>query len=444
MHVNYRKSGNGLPILGLALMLVASQVSAQENWPQWRGPDGNGVSAATGLPETWSDTENIVWKTPLPSWSGATPIIWGDRIFVMSPSKPEEGAGDQPGGGPKVLLLCIAKNDGSIVWERELDASNQLAYRGNYASPSPTTDGTHVWAATGSGTLVALDMNGEVVWKHNLQSENGPFGMQFGYAPSPVLCDGKILVQVLQGFKTDAPSYLAAYDANDGALKWHVERPTEAVHESRDSYATPAILRWEGKAQVIAVGGDCVTGSDVETGAELWRAGGLNPRHTEKNRIIVSPVAVDGMIHAASSKRPVIAVRAGGSGDITATHVAWTYNELHGPDVPTPACDGTYFYLLDDIGVITCFNAKTGAIVWGPEHTARGPVSASPVVADGKIYFTNEHGITTVLAAGPDYRVVATNTINGEGRTLSSFAISENRLYLRTATHLYCIGKQPQ
>lgn len=285
-------------------------------------------------------------------------------------------------------------------------------------------------------------MNGEVVWKHNLQTEFGPFGMQFGYTVSPLLCDGKVIVQVLQGFKTDAPSYLAAYDALPGTLQWRVERPTEAIRESRDSYATPVVLRHEGKTQIVAVGGDCVTGSDVETGSEIWRAGGLNPRHSEKNRIIVGPVAVDGMIYAPSSKKPILAVRAGGVGDVTTSHVVWTWNNPHGPDVPTPACDGTYFYMLDDIGVITCLNAKTGEAIWGPEHTARGPVSASPVLADGKLFITNEETVTTVLAAGPEYRVIATNTLSGEGRTLSSLAISGNQLFLRTSTHLYCIGKK--
>ncbi len=427
------------PFFMLCGLLAANLVLADENWPQWRGPNLNGVADAKGLPKTWSETENIVWKTHLPSWSGGTPIIWGDRVFVTSPSEADAG---QSEGGSRLLLICIAKQDGHPLWERDLDAGNKLNSKQNASSPSPVTDGTHVWALTGTGAVVALTMDGEVVWKFNLQKEYGPFGLNFGYASSPLLYDGKLIVQVLHGYTTEAPSYLMAFDGVTGKVLWRVERPTTALRESHDAYTTPVPLRCEGKTVIVISGGDCVTGHDPDTGNEVWRAGGLNPRGSTKNRIIVSPVAVDGMVYACSSRRPFLALRGGGTGDVTASHLAWSWDEPNGPDVPTPACDGKYLYMADDHGAIMCFNAKTGEVFYGPERTARGIVSTSPVLADGKVYLTNEDGVTTVFAAGPKFNVIATNTLPGEGKTLSSLAISGNRLYLRTPTHLYCIGKK--
>lgn len=428
-------------LVPMGVLLVSIGTHADENWPQWRGPDQNGTSSATNLPEAWSETESVVWKTPLPSWSGGTPIIWGDRIFLTSPSKPATDAGSSPEGGPTLLLLALSKKDGSAVWETELDTGNKMRNKQNDSSPSPVTDGEHVWAVTGTGTVAALTMNGEIIWKHNLQTEYSPFGLNFGYASSPLLFEGKLIVQVLHGLKTDAPSYVMAFDALSGAALWHVERPSDAILESRDAYTTPVLLRHEGKAQIIVSGGDYVTAHDPDTGQEVWRAGGLNPGGSKKNRIIVSPVAVDGMVYACSSRRPFLAIRAGGTGDITTSHLAWKW-DYDGPDVPTPACDGTYLYLVDDRGTIVCFNAKTGEVVWGPERTSKGIVSTSPLVADGKVFITNEEGVTSVLAAGPQFKILATNTLPSEGRTLSSPVASGDRLYLRTPTHLYCIGKQ--
>jgi len=434
-------------VLGLFIVLLIAAAYAEENWPQFRGPHQTGVANAAELPETWSETENIVWRSSLPSWSGGSPVIRGDRIFVTSPSKPEANPGDsspQRAGGPNLLLLCISKRDGSVLWERELDTGNKLISKQNASSPSPVTDGEHVWAVTGTGTVAALTMDGEILWKRNLQTDYGPFGLQFGYASSPLLCDGKLVLQVLHGFKTDAPSYLVAFDALSGKDRWRIERSTDALRESRDSYNTPTLLRYEGKTQIIVSGGDCVTGHDPQTGKEVWRSGGLNPRNSDKNRMIVSPVAVDGMIYAGSSRKPLLTLRAGGEGDVTTTHLVWKYDGNNGPDVPTPACDGAYFYLVDDRGVITALNAKTGEVIWGPQRTANGVVSASPLVADGKIYITTEEGVTTVLADGPQYRLLATNTLRSEGRTLSSLGVSGNQLFLRTPTHLYCIAKKEQ
>jgi len=440
--------------LALTMLVLLGDACAQENWPQWRGADQNGVGTATNLPESWSETENIVWKTPLPSWSGGSPIVWDDKVFVTSPSKGKTGQsgsllsrvgrGDARNpGGSKLLLICISKRDGAVLWERELDDGNKLSRKQNSSSPSPVTDGTHVWAVTGTGAVVAFDMEGTVIWKRNLEEDYGTLGLMFGYASSPLYHDGKLIIQVLHGYRTDEPSYIVAFDALTGEERWREERATDAVSESPDAYTTPALLRHGGETQIVVSGGDYVTGHDPETGKEIWRAAGLNPKERNNYRIIPSPVVVDDMIYAPTRKKPLLALRAGGVGDVTSSHLVWKWDESGGPDVPTPACDGEYFYMVDDRGSVVCLNAKTGDVIWGPERTARGTVSASPTVADNKLYITNEDGVTTVLAAGPEFKVLATNELDA-GYTLSSLAVSGSHLFLRTDTHLYCIGKKTE
>ena len=446
--------------LTLSVLLLVGDACAQENWAQWRGPDLNGVSAATNLPGTWSETENIVWKTPLPAWGAATPIIWGDRIFITSPSKGEAkqpsappqqeeeggrrrrrgGREDRDPGGDKLLLICISKTDGAVLWQRELGTGNRLYRKQNNSSPSPVTDGEHVWVVTGTGAVLAFDMNGNKIWEKNLQEEYGTFGLLWGYASSPLLHDGKLIIEVLHGNNTDDPSYIVAFDAETGQELWRQERITDAEQESPDAYTTPTLLRHGGETQIVISGGDYVTGHDPETGKEIWRAGGLNPRKRGNYRIVASPIVVGDMIYAPSREKPLLALRAGGTGDVTVSNFVWKWDAEAAPDVPTPACDGTYFYMVDDRGVITCLNAKNGGVIWGPERTAPGTVSASPLVADGKIYITNEDAVTTVLAAGREFRRLANNQLDG-GYTLASIAVSGSRLYMRTATHLYCIGK---
>lgn len=434
--------------LPLAFTLVAllplDAARAQQQWPNWRGPAGTGVSTAKDLPTTWGTASNIVWKTPLPAWGAGTPIIWGDQIFVTSPSVPAAGGGQQgfgrDPGGPKLLLLCISKKDGKILWERELDEGNQLMRKQNSSSPSPVTDGKHVWVVTGTGAVTAFDMQGTKVWQKNLQRDYGRFGLNWGYASSPLLHDGKLIIEVLHGMKTDDPSYIVAFDGATGKELWRQERPTDALAESPDAYTTPALLQHEGKTQVVITGGDYVTGHDPETGKEVWRAAGLNPQKNRNYRIVASPSVVDGMIYAPTRQRPLLALRAGGTGDVTESHLAWKWEQPGSPDVPSPVCDGKYFYMVDDAGKVTCVEAKTGKLVWGPERTAQGTVSSSPLLADGKLYVINEDAITTVLAAGPEYKVLATNELDGS-YTLASFAVSGSQLFVRTGAALYCVGK---
>ena len=434
----------------LVALTFVGGARAAENWPQWRGPDGNGISDSTNLPTTWSLEKNIVWKTPLPWWSGGTPVVWGDRIFVTSPTKSDPAKAKpetqqsfprqrRDPGGSTLLLICISKYDGAEFWRRELDEGNQIWNKQNDSSPSPVTDGNRVWVVTGTGTVTAFDMDGNHIWKRNLQRDYGAFGLNWGYGSSPLLYNGKLIIEVLHGQKTDDPSYVVALDAATGKQRWRQERPTDAVNESPDAYTTPTLLTSGGKRQIVISGGDYVTGHDPETGEEIWRAAGLNPTNSPNNRIIASPIVADGMIYAPTRKTPLLALHAGGRGDVTTSHLAWKWESRGGPDVPTPLCDGKYFYMVDDRGLVTCLGAKSGKVIWGPKRTATGIVSASPLLADGNIYITNEGNVTTIVAAGPKFKLISTNRLDGT-YTLSSIAVSGERLFLRTSTHLYCIG----
>jgi outer membrane protein assembly factor BamB len=227
-------------------------------------------------------------------------------------------------------------------------------------------------------------------------------------------------------------------DAKSGKTVWKAERPTKAIRESPDSYTTPALLRYGTTTEIVITGGDCVTGHDPATGKELWRSDGLNPDNNPAYRIVASAIVHDGVVFAPTRVRPLLAIKSGGRGDITTSHRLWAFP--NGPDVPSPVTDGKYFYVIDDRGVSWCLDAKTGQPVWGPERIKPSTYSGSPVLADGKIYVTNEDGLTVVLKAGPKFEVIAENSL--DDYCLSSPAISEGQIFIRTTQFLYCIGKR--
>ena len=414
--------------LAVALLMTvtsAAGVATAENWPAWRGPTGDGVSTETDLPVEWDTERNIAWKLPMPAWSGSTPIVWGDLIFLNVAVDDDD-----------IELWCLDRDTGEPIWQRHLSGGNRRLRKQNMSSPSPVTDGEHVWVMTGTGILKAFDLDGNELWMRDIPASYGPFGLNWGYASSPLLHGGALLVQVLHGMRTDDPSYVLRIDALSGETLWRVERPTLAVRESPDSYSTPALLEYDGTTEVVVTGGDAVTGHDPETGQELWRADGLNPTRQRDYRIVASPLVRDGVIYAPTRVRPLLALRPGGRGDVLDTHVIWSSDD--GPDVPTPVTDGEYFYVVNDRGIVYVTDAKTGAPVYGPERIGRGTYSASPVLADGKIYVTNENGLTTVLRTGPEFGVLAENDF--DDYVLSSPAVSEGQLFIRTTGHLYAIG----
>ena len=458
------------------LTVAAGAVLLAADWPSWRGPSHNGVSTETGLPVTWSascadapaasvaaaaeapaaqgrggrgggegrpltpfsckklETKNVAWQIPLPAYSGSTPIIWGDSIFLNVATAANSGA---------LELWSVDRRKQSVAWKRPLADTNHMERKQNMSSPSPVTDGKHVWVMTGVGTLKAFDFSGKEIWSRQIQQDYGKFGLNFGYASSPLLKGNALYLQVLHGMKTDDPSYLLKIDALTGKTLWRVERPTEAVSESPDSYGTPAWADINGRAELIITGGDVESGHDPATGAEYWRADVLNPQRARNYRIIASPTVVGDLIIAPTRNNPMVAIRPGGKGDVAATHVAWTFAQ--GPDVPTPVSDGKLLYIVRDGGVAFALDVKTGATVYGPERLPPGNYSASPILADGKIYVTTEEeGITTVYRAGPKFEILSSNKLADDCSPycLSTVAISEGQLFMRTASFLWAIGER--
>ncbi|MBM3751659.1 MAG: hypothetical protein FJW21_10860 [Acidimicrobiia bacterium] len=467
-------------IIGLTSMVtLAGTVLLAEDWPHWRGPSHNSVSTETNLPVTWGaacadtdapavsidetpdgsvvlqqrgggrgggqegrpltpfactnlKTNNVAWKIPLPAYSGSTPIIWGNTIFLNVATAANTGA---------LELWAIDRTKQTVSWKRPLANSNHMERKQNMSSPSPVTDGTHVWVMTGVGALKAFDFAGEEVWSRNIQNDYGRFGLNWGYASSPLLKHNALYVQVLHGMKTDDPSYLLKIDATTGKTIWKVDRLTEALAESPDSYTTPLWVEANGRAELIITGGDVISGHDPATGAEYWRADVLNPQRNRNYRIVASPTVVGDLIIAPTRNNPMVAIRPGGKGDVVATHVAWSFAQ--GPDVPTPVSDGTLLYIVRDGGVAFALDAKTGATVYGPERLPSGTYSASPILADGKIYVTTEEeGITTVYRAGPKFEILASNRLADDCSPycLSTVAISDGQLFMRTASFLWAIG----
>ena len=396
------------------------------NWPQWRGPMANGLSEETGLPTKWTTTENITWKLPLPGLSGSTPIVWGNHIFL---NVAENGS---------LFLWAVDREKGVPLWKQHLGDGDNKQRKHNMSTPSPVTDGRNVWIMTGTGILKAFDFKGKEVWARDLQKEYGAFGLNWGYGSSPMLHDDSLYVQVLHGMKTDDPSYVLRINKTSGKTIWKVERATKAERESPDAYTTPALLRHDGKLEVVITGADVVTGHDLATGAELWRVNGLNPTNNGAYRIVASPVVHNDIIIAPTRVRPMLVLKPGGKGDVTASHVLWSFND--GPDVPTPVTDGTYTYVVNDRGIMWCLEARTGKEIYGQQRLRPGTYSGSVVLADGKLYVTNEDGVTSVVKAGPAFEILAENAL--EDYSLSSPALSDGQIFLRTTGALWAIGKR--
>jgi outer membrane protein assembly factor BamB len=409
-------------------MSLATGVVASANWPAWRGPAGDGVSAEKNLPVKWSPTENIAWKLQLPQWSGATPVIWGDTIFLNVAEA----------DGNNLSLWAVSRSKGDVLWKRPLSTGNNKQRKQNMSSPSPVTDGTLVWVMTGTGFLRAFDFKGTELWVRDIQKDYGRFGLNWGYANSPLLHEGDLFVPVMHGMKTDDPSYMLRIDGKTGKTEWRVERPTRAIRESPDSYSTPALVRVGNAHEIVLNGGDVVTGHDPATGKELWRADGLNPQNDPNYRIVASPVVSGDIVIAPTRERPMLALRAGGRGDVTTSAKLWDFQS--GPDVPTPVTDGTYVYVVNDRGITYCMELKTGKLVYGPERLTPATYSASPLLADGKIYITSEDGVTSVYRAGPKFELLAENRM--DDYTLSSIAVKDGQLFLRTAGWLWVIGQK--
>lgn len=446
----------------LLFAVGAGPLLAEANWPQWRGPLFNGSSpSADGLATEWNPDRNIAWKAALPSWSAATPAVWGDWVFVTSaeegfdsPQNYGRRGGGRRAGGPQggrqrraeaagqashdaLLLLAISRKDGSVLWRRTVGSGNRIYRKQNLASPSPITDGQRVWVMTGGGDLACYKADGDKVWARNIQQDYGRFGLNHGYASTPRLHKGRLYLQVLHGMKTDDPSYVFALDAGTGKTLWKVDRPTDAENESPDDYSTPLIVRIDGREQLIVSGGDYVTGHDLASGKELWRMGGFNPGNEGFYRTIASSIHIGETVYTPSTRgNPFIAFKAGGEGWIDDSAKVWQ-NTL-GADVPTPTTDGKRIFVVNDRGILNVLDAGTGELLIERLRLEPGTYSSSPLLADGKLYATNEEGTTTVIDVEDGYEILATNRL--DSHTLASPIAVGDQIFLRTADYLYCIA----
>jgi outer membrane protein assembly factor BamB len=408
----------------VALALFGAGRARAENWPQWRGPQLNGVSAETGLPTKWSAKENVAWRLPLPGPAGATPVVWDDHIFLTSVDGQD-------------LELIAADTSGKQLWKRVMSTGNHpVRDEGNSASPSPCTDGEHVWAMMSTGILACYDLAGNEIWKVDLQERYGRFKLQYVMSSSPVLDGDRLYLQLIHS----GGAAVFALDKATGREIWKQRRPSDAHDECEHSYASPIIYRDDKQSLLISHGADYVVAHRLTDGVEVWRCGGLNNKGRYNNtlRFVASPAAVPGLIVVPSAKNgPVLGLRPDAHGDITTDATAhWWTRPQNTPDVPSPIVHDGLVYLCRENGNLIVLDAKTGEQHY--EHrTHSDRHRASPVYADGKVYLTARDGTVTVVKAGKEFELLATNTLDED--ISASPAISGGTIYLRTFAALYAI-----
>ncbi len=431
----------------LALALPArGGPPATASWPQWRGPESQGVSSENNLPTEWSAAKNIVWKTPIPGRGHSSPIVWGNKLFVTTAIHGPVIPGaktlqhftadgdvflhpDVVGGEYEhaFKVLCLDTDTGEILWERT--AYKGRVYDGRhrkntYASPTPLTDGEHVYAYFGAEGVYCYDFDGNLVWKGSL----GPIAtMGMGVGSSPLLWEGLMIVQCDQDNGVD--SFLAAISKKTGEEVWRVKRP------ALESWSSPIVVATKKRTELVVNSRELVIAHDPASGEELWRSDGVgvNP--------VPTPVTGHNLVVVAAGvgQKHAMAIRLGGSGDITDTsQIAWNYYKgtAH---ITSPILYGDYLYLLTDNGIVTCLDAKTGEVQYRDRVPGPAKFSASPVAFDGKILLTSEEGDSFVFKAGPTFELLSTNSI-GE-QVHASPAISGGRIFIRGERNLYAIGQ---
>ena len=433
--------------LGLALAMACGVAVSAADWPQWRGPHGTGATDETNLPVTWSATENIAWKAAIGGLGVSSPIVAGDRVFVTSQlgtgvrrpgnhPRLSEGAGpagerllqtrrDGPADGHVYFVVeAFHRADGRRLWQYRMEAIGPLVGvhdKANLASPSPVTDGQMVYAWFGTGQIVALDMNGKVVWQRHLGQEISPFDITWGHASSPTLFGDTVL---LLCDHTPA-SYLLAVDKKTGKQRWRADRG-----KGRASYTTPFVVETASGPELIVNSSQRVDAYDPRTGEFLWHVGGSSQFP------IPSPTFHDGVVYMTRGYRsgPYMAIRPGGRGDVAASHLVWEV-PTGAPYISSLVYDAGILYMASDVGAISAIDAISGKRIW--RQRVDGIFSASPIAGDGKIYFVSETGETIVLRGGRQPEILARNNI-GE-RLIASPAVSNGAIYLRSDERLFCI-----
>lgn len=406
----------------LVLMLVVTTTAVAEEWTQFRGPTGDGMSAAKKVPTTWSAKDHVVWKQPLPGGGWSSPVLSGGKLYMTTAVEEGEDV-------TSLRVLCVNAEDGKIDWNVEVfkpeaTAVKERHSKNSLASPSAILAGDRLYVHFGHLGTAALDLSGKVLWRQ----------MELAYKPrhgnggSPVLVGDHLIFSC----DADEDPFVAALDAKSGKVRWKTPRNTTASRTF--SFCTPTAIELDGATQVISPGSGFVGAYNPQDGKELWRVS-----YGEGYSVVPRPVYANGLLFLSSGyERPTLyAINPkGASGDATETNVAWTATK-GAPLTPSMLVVGDELYAVADNGVATCFDARTGKVNW--TKRLAGDFSASPVFADGRIYFQNEAGVTYVVKAGAEYELLATNDL--EERTLASLVPTDGGVFIRSESHLWRIGK---
>jgi outer membrane protein assembly factor BamB len=432
--------------LALLLFLSLTTIGSAANWPQWRGPDGSGISNEKNLPAEWSPTKNIKWKTPIAGRGHSSPIVWGKYVFVTTAVEGEPVSGakaakhtiegkefvhpDSVGADRKHTFKVVAldRDSGKILWESvawEGTPYDNRHRKSSYAASTPATDGKMVYAFFGTEGLYAYDYKGKLAWKAQL-GNLATLGM--GTATSPVVYENLVIVQADED--SGDSSFIVAFDKKTGKEAWRTPRTKIQV-----SWSTPLLVRTPKRAELIASGTEHVISYDPATGKELWRHKGV------ESNAIPSPVANSEMVYlvAGYPAKIAMAIKLGGSGDLTGTpNMPWKYAKGTAY-VPSPILYGDYLYLTTDRGILTAIDARTGEVKYeGGRIPIPATFTASPVAFEGKILMTSEDGDTFIVKAGPKHEILGTNSL-GEA-VYASPAIADGHIYIRGEKNLYSIG----
>jgi len=408
------------------LLLLAAVPTSAENWPQFRGPDGQGRSSETGLPFKWSATNNIAWRAELPGEGWSSPVVWGDRVFVTTAT--EEGV--------SCRVICLDRRTGAELWNHEVFQQQPRRKEGknSYATPTPITDGQRVYAVFGDGSMAALTVEGRLEWTNR----DIKFYSQHGLGASPILV-GDLLVMPFDGSSEGpdkqvgwkipwADAVLLAVNKHTGKEVWRGNRG-----KSRIAHVTPSLLVRDGQSQIISGAGDVVQSFDPHSGKLIWSV------YSQGEGVVPSIVLGDDLVYSCSGfEEPTIrAIRPDGEGDVTKSHIAWE-QKTGVPNQPSLLYAKPYLYSITDGGIVACFDGATGKVQW--QKRIGGNHSASPVWAEGRIYSLSENGETVVFAGGKKFEELARNAL--DARCQASLAVSQGQLFVRTDRHLVCIGKK--
>lgn len=417
-------------VAGLLSLVIATRAviaadlppNAAAEWPQFRGPDGQGHAAQTGLPVQWSERKNVAWKTRIPGQGWSSPVIQGNQIWLTSALD----------AGKSLRAICVDRETGSIAHDVEvfhIDVPGRIHLKNGHASPTPILTGDRVYVHFGAHGTACLTAQGAIQWSTQL-----PYYHHHGPAASPVLSEGVLFLSCdgftgpfydkLQRRDADTPQFIVGLDPQTGQTRWKHAR------QGRHSYATALAIEVAGKTQIVSPGGDRVTAYDPATGQEIWWV-----TYTGYS-LIPRPVFGNGLVYVCSGydNANLLAIRPDGQGDVTQSHVAWKATK--GISLtPSPLLVGTELYLVSDVGIGRCLDAVTGKLHW--MQRLGGNFSASPIAADGRLYFTNESGVTYVVQPGTKFKKLGSNTI--EGRTFASPAVAGSAIFLRSEKSLYRI-----